>query len=147
MSGKMEELERTVEAMRPFVPAKDFALSRSFYEALGFRSESLGDGLAEMYLGSYSFLLQDYYVEQWAGNFMMHMLVTDLGRWWDHIRALDLDARSGVPEVKEPKLESWGLNVCYVVDPSGVLWHIAERPDAGNSGECVGLSSAAQSGA
>jgi hypothetical protein len=60
MSGKMEELERTVEAMRPFVPAKDFSVSKRFYEELGFRSESLGDGLAAMHLGSYSLLLQDY---------------------------------------------------------------------------------------
>jgi catechol 2,3-dioxygenase-like lactoylglutathione lyase family enzyme len=134
MSGKTEELAPTVEAMRPFVPAKDFAVSKHFYEDLGFRSESLGDGLAEMHLGSYSFLLQDYYVEQWAGNFMMHMLVTDLDRWWDHIQTLDLGARYGVSDVKPPKLESWGLNVCYVVDPSGVLWHIAELPRRDNSG-------------
>jgi hypothetical protein len=117
--------------MRPFVPAKDFSISRRFYEDLGFRSGSLGDGLAEMHLGSYSFLLQDYDVEQWASNFMMHMLVTDVGQWWSHIRSLDLEARYGVPDPKAPKLESWGLNVCYVVDPSGVLWHIAERPRRG----------------
>lgn len=37
--------------------------------------------LAELHLGSHSFLLQDYYVEQWAGNFVMHMLVTNLDMW------------------------------------------------------------------
>jgi hypothetical protein len=126
MQEKIEKLHQAVEAMRPFVPAKDFAVSKRFYEDLGFRSQPLGDGLVELHLGSYSFLLQDYYVEDWAGNFMMHMLVRDLDAWWEHIRGLDLATRYGVSEPKAPKLESWGLNVVYVVDPSGVLWHVAQ---------------------
>jgi hypothetical protein len=59
---------------------------------------------------------------------MMHLLVRDLDIWWKHVSALDLPARYDVPEPKPPKLESWGLRVAYLVDPSGVLWHIAERP-------------------
>jgi uncharacterized glyoxalase superfamily protein PhnB len=114
--------------MRPFVPAKNFDISKRFYADLGFRIEPLGDALAELHLGSYSFLLQDFYVEQWAGNFMMHMLVDDLDGWWAHIAALDLADRYGVEGPRPPKLESWGLNVAYVFDPSGVLWHIAESP-------------------
>jgi hypothetical protein len=122
------ELERTVVALRPFVPAKDFAVSKRFYSDLGFRDEPLGDGLAEFHLGPYSFVLQDYYVEQWAGNFMMHMLVSDVNSWWNHVSGLDLSSRYGVQPPKAPVMESWGLTVMYVVDPSGVLWHIAEIP-------------------
>ena len=121
-------LGHTVKAMRPFVPAKDFETSRRFYADLGFRIEPLGDELAEVALGGHSFLLQDYYVEEWAGNFMMHLLVSDLDAWWKHVMGLDLHARYGVPQPKGPKLELWGLIVAYVIDPSGVLWHIAERP-------------------
>jgi uncharacterized glyoxalase superfamily protein PhnB len=118
----------TVKALRPFVPAKSFATSKRFYADLGFQVEPLGDALAEMRLGSHSFLLQDYYVEQWAGNFVMHMLVDDVDAWWRHIASLDLAAHYGVESPRAPKLESWGLNVAYVFDPSGVLWHIAELP-------------------
>lgn len=118
-------LEQTVKAMRPFVPAKDFDTSHRFYTDLGFRAEDLGDRLAEMHLGSYSFLLQDYYVEAWAGNFMMHVLVSDIDAWWSHIDALDLPTRYGVAPPKAPEMQSWGLKVAYVVDPSGVLWHFA----------------------
>jgi catechol 2,3-dioxygenase-like lactoylglutathione lyase family enzyme len=128
MTGKQSDLAGTVEALRPFVPAKDFAISKRFYADLGFRVEPLGAGLAEMHLGPHSFLLQDFYVEQWAGNFMMHMLVDGLDRWWTHIAALDLAAGYGVESPRPPKLESWGLRVAYVFDPSGVLWHIAELP-------------------
>lgn len=124
----------SVKALRPFVPAKNFALSKKFYADLGFDVRPLGDALAEISLGPHAFLLQDYYVEQWAGNFMMHMLVDRLDDWWGHIASLDLPARYGVQEPKAPKRESWGLTVAYVVDPSGVLWHFAEIPTKENTG-------------
>jgi hypothetical protein len=73
-----------------------------------------------MYVGEYSFILQNYYVEQWADNFVMHMLVSDLDRWWSHICALDLPSRYGVKSPTAPRQEEWGL-VAAVIDPSGVL--------------------------
>jgi len=27
-----------------------------------------------------------------------------------------------------PELQPWGLRVRYLTDPTGVLWHIADRP-------------------
>jgi hypothetical protein len=120
-----DQRDRSIKALRPFVPAKDFALSKKFYTELGFHAEGLGKGLAEMHLGAHSFLLQDYYVEDWAGNFVMHALVDDLPGWWAHIESLDLSARYGVERPRAPKLEPWGLFVAYVFDPSGVLWHFA----------------------
>jgi catechol 2,3-dioxygenase-like lactoylglutathione lyase family enzyme len=122
------DLVSTVQKMRPFVPAKDFEASKRFYADLGFTVTPRDEGVADAALGPYGFLLQNYYVPEWAGNFMMHLLVSDLAAWWERIAALDLPARYGVPEPKPPRLESWGLNVAYVIDPSGVLWHIAELP-------------------
>ena len=122
------DLASTVIKMRPFFPAKDFEVSKRFYEDLGFSVRLLDPGLAEMSFGAQTFLLQNYYVPEWAGNFMMHLLLTDLDRWWKHIASLDLAGRYGVPPPKPPKLESWGLNVAYVIDPSSVLWHFAEVP-------------------
>ena len=123
------DLGATVNAMRPVVPARDFELGRRFYVDLGFRPEELTDGLIEMRLGAFSFLLQDYYVPQWADNLVVHLLVTDVRRWWDHIVALDLTGRAGV---KTTALGGdWGL-VAGITDPSGVLWRIVERvPSAG----------------
>jgi glyoxalase/bleomycin resistance protein/dioxygenase superfamily protein len=124
------DLGATVKAMRPVVPARDFELAKRFYVDLGFQPEELTDGLIEMRLGAFSFLLQDYYVQQWADNFVVHLLVTDVRRWWDHIVALDLAGRYGV-KTTAPRHESWGL-VAGVIDPSGVLWRIVERvPSAG----------------
>lgn len=120
------ELARTVKAMRPMAPARDFATSRRFYEELGFRPEVLVDGLVEMHLGEYSFILQDYYVEEWANNMVFHMRVSDVNLWWNPIVSLKLAERYGV-RAKEPHPESWGM-VASIIDPSGVLWRIAGPP-------------------
>ena len=128
MSRSISGLINTVRAIRPFVPAKDFETSKRFYADIGFHVEPLGDELAAVHLGPHSFLLQNYYVEDWAGNFMMHMMVNDLDAWWEHLTALNLASRYGVKSPRAPKLESWGLNVTYLTDPAGVLWHIAAVP-------------------
>ncbi|NIJ22231.1 catechol 2,3-dioxygenase-like lactoylglutathione lyase family enzyme [Sphingomonas naasensis] len=114
------------ELARPFVPAKDFARSKAFYEALGF--ETLLDGEVAIFgIGASSFLLQNYYQEEWANNFMMQLMVDDLDAWWRHITALDLPGRFGVPAPRAPAMQPWGLRIAYVIDPSGVLWHVAAR--------------------
>jgi catechol 2,3-dioxygenase-like lactoylglutathione lyase family enzyme len=114
------------EAARPFLPAKDFATSKRFYEALGFRKEL--DGEVAIYrLGTSSFILQKYFQKEWAENFMMQLLVDDLDAWWRHIGALDLPAAFGVATPKPPAMQPWGLRVAYVTDPSGVLWHVCQR--------------------
>lgn len=124
--GPVQEAERmaaTVRAMRPMVPAKDFRLSSQFYTDLGFQPSSLAQGLVEMSLGAFSIILQDYYVEQWANNFVMHLRVSDVAAWWKRIVDLDLAVRYSVC-ANGPHLEPWGL-VVDICDPSGVLWRIA----------------------
>jgi catechol 2,3-dioxygenase-like lactoylglutathione lyase family enzyme len=118
-----DALARTVRALRPMAPARDFATSRRFYQELGFRPHVLADGLVEMHLGAYSFILQDYYVEQWANNLVFHMRVSDVNLWWNRIVSLKLAKRYGI-RAQEPRPESWGM-VAGIVDPSGVLWRIA----------------------
>jgi catechol 2,3-dioxygenase-like lactoylglutathione lyase family enzyme len=114
------------EEVRAFLPAKDFDLSRAFYRALGFAEDHDKD-VAIFQAGKSTFILQRRYQKDWAENFMMHMMVDDLDAWWRHVEALDLPAKFGVPPPKAPEMQSWGLRVAFVYDPSGVLWHIAQR--------------------
>jgi catechol 2,3-dioxygenase-like lactoylglutathione lyase family enzyme len=125
----MAEVSLETALVRPFMPAKDFELSKRFYEVLGF--EKVLDGEVAIFnAGSGGFILQRYFQEDWAHNFMMQLMVDDLDMWWAHIESLDLKMRFGVPPPKPPEMQPWGLRVAYVVDPSGVLWHIAQRrPD------------------
>jgi hypothetical protein len=117
MSTDATILARTVMAMRPIVPAKDFEISRQFYIELGFEPRILTDRLVELRLGAFSFILQAYYVAQWADNFVMHMRVSDVKLWWQRIDSLDLATRYGV-KARAPQTEDWGL-VADVIDPSG----------------------------
>ena len=126
MSVDATILAQTVTAMRPMVPAKDFDISKRFYVELGFRPRPLTDRLVEMQLGVFSFILQECYVREWADNFVVHLTVSDVGLWWDHIMSLDLPARYGV-KIKAPQSEDWAV-VAGVTDPSGVLWRFAEIP-------------------
>lgn len=119
------QLAATVEAIRPMVPAKDFEKSKRFYEELGFQPQALTDDLVEMSIGRFSFILQSYYVKEWADNFVIHMRVSDVNAWWKRITSLDLVERYGI-NAKAPQPETWGL-VAGLVDPSGVLWRIAAR--------------------
>ena len=97
---------------------------------LGF--EKLMDGeVAVFRAGAGEFILQQHYQKDWAENTMMQLMVDDLDSWWDHIERLDLSARFGVPAPKPPEVQPWGLRIAYVVDPCGVLWHVAQRPEEG----------------
>jgi predicted enzyme related to lactoylglutathione lyase len=115
----------TNELARPFLPTKDFEQSKQFYEALGFE-KTLDSEVAIFNAGSGGFILQRYWVEDWANNCMMQLMVDDLDAWWARIEALDLPGRFGT-RVRGPKMEPWGLREVHVIDPAGVLWHIAER--------------------
>ena len=122
----MSSIPTGTELARPFMPTKDFDLSRRFYEELGF--EKVLDGEVAIFnAGSGGFILQRYFQKEWAANFMMQLMVDDLDAWWAHIESLELTKQFGVPTPKAPAMQSWGLRVAYQVDPSGVLWHVAQR--------------------
>jgi len=114
------------ESARAFLPTEDFAVSRAFYEALGFE-KLLDTEVAIFRIGATAFILTRPHDPAEAGNFMMQLMVDDLDAWWAHIERLDLPARFGVAPPRPPAMQPWGLRVAYVIDPAGVLWHMAER--------------------
>ncbi len=125
----MPDVPAGTELIRPFLPTKDFDLSTRFYEALGFEKLFEGSEVAIFGGGSGGFILQRYYQKDWAENCMMQIMVDDLDAWWAHIEALALPRQFGVPSPRPPAMQPWGLRVAYLVDPCGVLWHLAERPE------------------
>jgi hypothetical protein len=129
MTVEANDLAQTIRATRPMVPAKDFGISRQFYCDLGFQPKMLTDGLAEMSLGACSFLLQNYYVRDWADNFVIHLYVSNLQPWWDRIVAADLAGRYRV-KTRAPHRAEWGATVAHLIDPTGVLWWLHEEQSA-----------------
>ncbi len=114
--------------LKTFIPARDFALSRKFYQEIGFRENFANAEVAEFECGSFRFLLQNYYVQEFAASFMMQLLVTDTATWWSRLMNLELPQRYPGIMLRAPTMQPWGLKILYLSDPSGVLWHIAEKP-------------------
>jgi uncharacterized glyoxalase superfamily protein PhnB len=117
-----------VLALRPFVPAKDFDLSKRFYEALGFRATHTADDVTILKMESFSFILQNFYEKGLAENLMLQLLVRNVEDWWQAHEPAKLVEGFGVKEPKPPAMQPWGLKVGFIFDPSGVLWHVAEAP-------------------
>ena len=118
--------------LKAYVPAKDFELSKRFYADLGFTLcwGTEGD-LAFFHYGDHGshgkvgFLLQRYYVKEFAENLMMHLLVPDVDAWWDEIRKKQIAEKYGV-RIEAPQNMPWNMRDLVLIDPSGVLWRISQ---------------------
>lgn len=115
-----------VVGLRPFVPAREMAVSRRFYEALGFVATHRDEQAVGMKLDGFSFVLQNFYVKEFAENCMLQLLVRDADAWWARVDGTALVAEYGVKPPRAPAMQDWGMKVGFLFDPSGVLWHVAE---------------------
>lgn len=116
---------KTIE-IKAFVPARDFELSRRFYQDFGFKIEPMSDQMAFCHCDGSSFLLQKFYVQEHAENFMMHILVQDVQPWWDNVVTKDIGNKYGV--LIEPLSDKpWGLRDFAIADPTGVLWRVGQE--------------------
>ncbi|MGA7779547.1 MAG: glyoxalase [Paraburkholderia sp.] len=115
-------------ALRPFVPAKDFELSKRYYQALGFRMTLEEESIAILKLESFSFILQQFYVKEFAENCMLQLLVRNVDAWWKESKPEALVSEFSVKPPRTPVMQTWGMKVGFLFDPSGVLWHVAEVP-------------------
>lgn len=121
----MKSLAATTH-LRPFIPAKDFAVSRAFYKDLGAKELWTSDDMVLLELGDSQFYLQDAYVKAWAENTMLFLNVPELEQCWDELQALDLVNRYPGIRWKKPTDYDWGLREIHLIDPAGVLWHFAK---------------------
>jgi catechol 2,3-dioxygenase-like lactoylglutathione lyase family enzyme len=113
------------KSLRPFIGAKDFQTSRSFYRDMGFEEFVIDAKMSVFHMGSQSFYLQDYYAEDWVNNTMLFLEVEDVEAAYREIEALNLPAKyEGVKLVPIKNLD-WGREF-FVHDPSNILWHIGE---------------------
>jgi len=115
-----------VTEMKAFVSAKDFALSKKFYQQIGFTLCSEGGGIAYLGLGHASFLLKDFCADGFAQNFMMHLSVEDVDAWWNCINESGVVEAYGVA-LSPIELQPWRMGDFCLTDPSGVLWRIGQN--------------------
>jgi len=110
----------SIRDIKVYVPAKDFDLSKRFYSALGFKLTEGFGGTYDCELNGNRFRLQDYYVQDWADNFMMLMGVDDIDAWYEHAQKMADSGEFKGMRVSPPE-EVSGSRVLHVVDSSGVL--------------------------
>ena len=118
-------MEHKAKSIRPFIGAKNFELSRSFYRDLGFEETILSDNMSVFKTGGLAFYLQDAYVQDWIDNSMIFLEVEDVARYWNELLALDLVTKYETVKLVPVKTYDWGRE-CFIHDPSGILWHIGE---------------------
>ena len=126
VDGRVALSELGTVEIKAFVPSKDFALSKQFYQDLGFELAWSSENMAYLRSGDSSFLLQKFYVKEHADNFMMHLLVEDVDAWWRYVEAQGLTGRYGVM-AEAPSDKPWGLRDFVITDPTGVLWRIGQN--------------------
>ena len=112
--------------IKAFVPAADFALSKEFYVALGFEIPWSSEDLAYVRHGGTSFLLQAFNEPEFIKNFQMHLLVENVDDWHALVQSSGVASRFGV-KVGEPQDRPWAMREFTLIDPSGVLWRVAQN--------------------
>ena len=118
-------MEHKAKSIRPFIGAKDYELSRSFYRDLGFEETVLAGNMSVFKTGGIAFYLQNGYVKDWVDNTMIFLEVEDVASFWDELLALDLPAKYENVRLTPIRVNDWGRE-CFVHDPSGILWHFGE---------------------
>lgn len=118
-------MEKNAVSIRPFIGAKDYELSRSFYRDMGFREVVLSPDMCLFTTESIGFYLQNAYVQDWVDNTMVFVEVNDVDNYWKQLQALNLDAKYTNVRLVPVKSYDWGKE-CFVHDPSGVLWHFGQ---------------------
>ncbi|QXZ80480.1 hypothetical protein [Rhizobium sp. L51/94] len=117
----------SVSDIRPFIPAKDFALSKRFYAALGWETRDVGPKLALVTLGDKQhFYIQDYYLKDVAENTMLHITIDDALAWHTHVTAVLNGESFAEARVQPASRQAYGAAVVFVHDPAGVLLHLCQ---------------------
>ena len=114
-----------IKSIRPFIGAKDFAVSRAFYSALGFEETEISSQLSVFRIDDFAFYLQNAFVKDWVDNTMVFLEVENVNEFWQELLKLKLDRKFERVKIIPIKVHPWGQE-CFIHDPSGVLWHIGE---------------------
>jgi catechol 2,3-dioxygenase-like lactoylglutathione lyase family enzyme len=116
-----------VLTIRACLPAADVAVSRRFYQSLGFRVTQQDDSATVLKMGDCSFILC-HSPNKVAGDVAVQMLVRNLDQWWQGASPERLVAEFAVRAPTPPAVQPGGTRVGFITDPVGVRWHITEVP-------------------
>jgi hypothetical protein len=109
-----------LHSLQPFLPTKDYAISRSFYQKIGFSIVYEDASLCLFEQNQVRFFIQRAYLKEWAENLMIQMYVSDLQDW--HRRLIG--EQTAFPMIVVGTIRSAHYGKTFtLIDPAGVLWH------------------------
>ena len=114
-----------LKSIRPFIGAKNFETSRSFYRDLGFEERQVLPSMCLFKNDAIAFYLQDAYVKDWVDNTMVFVEVEDVEKCYADLVNLDMPSRYEGVRLTPIRNWDWGRE-CFLHDPSGILWHFGE---------------------
>lgn len=118
-------MHQKIKSIRPFIGAKDFELSKSFYRDLGFQEIIVSPVMCLLIKDQIGFYLQHAYVKDWIDNSMIFLEVDDVDIYYEELLALGLPAKFDGAKLTPVHKYDWGKE-CFLHDPSGVLWHFGQ---------------------
>ncbi|MBI3220656.1 MAG: glyoxalase [Bacteroidetes bacterium] len=119
-------MRTSATSIRPFIGAKNFEESRSFYQALGFDESVISPQMSYFEVNSLiGFYLQNAYVKDWVDNTMVFVEVADADAYYQELLSLNLSVKFNQVRLVPVRIEPWGKE-CFLHDPSGILWHFGQ---------------------
>lgn len=114
------------KSIRAFIGAKDFKVSREFYNQLGFEEIMIDPKMSYFKVNeNLGFYLQDAYFKDWVDNSMLFLEVDDLDECKKELAKKKLGIQFKNVRFSKIRNESWGREL-FMHDPSGILWHFGE---------------------
>lgn len=114
------------KSIRTFIGAKDFNVSRNFYNDLGFKESIISKNMSYFKVyDTLGFYLQDAYVEDWINNSMIFVEVNSVDEYYNELQNLQLNTKYKDVKLVPIRTDVWGRE-CFLHDPAGVLWHFGE---------------------
>ena len=107
--------------LQPFIPTKDFELSKAFYRDLGFKVIYEDDHLILYEKDAVRLFLQRFYERFFAENMVFQMYTDDIFNLHKHVQ--NLKQTYSMIQVSEIKIAHYGATFT-LHDPSGVLFHM-----------------------
>ena len=109
--------------IQPFLPTKDYNISKQFYHDLGFEMIYEDEQLGLFRKDEISFFIQQYYVKDWAENMMVQVYYEPIDELYQHVETLK--THYPMIKTKHPFQVPYGYTF-HLLDPAGVLWHFTD---------------------
>jgi catechol 2,3-dioxygenase-like lactoylglutathione lyase family enzyme len=113
----------------PNLPSRDFEATSRFYGGLGFAESWRDEGWMILRRGELTlefFPFPD--LDPAESSFGCCLRLDELQRFYDACLATGLrEARTGIPRLAPPRVESSGLRIAYLVDPDGSLLRLVQN--------------------